>query len=168
MNNFICNYNLSHLNILNLYKMRYSKILVAVEELPLAERVFQRGISLAKEFNSEIALVHVVNIPTSVGSIDAGILPEEAMDFSKKAGQNLIKNLKESFADGMEVKEYLPIGSPVDEVASVVEDFGADLLVVGTHARSGLSKFFLGSVEEQIVSSVDCEVLVVKKQKKEK
>ncbi|MCK5906380.1 MAG: universal stress protein, partial [Flavobacteriales bacterium] len=71
--------------------MRYSKILVAVEELPLAERVFKRGISLAKEFKAEVALVHVVNIPTSVGSIDAGILPEEAMDFSKKAGQNLLK-----------------------------------------------------------------------------
>jgi len=148
--------------------MRYSKILVAVEELPLAERVFKRGISLAKEFKSEIALVHVVNIPTSVGSIDAGILPEEAMDFSKKAGQNLLKNLIDSHSEGMKVEEYLPIGSPVDEVASVVEDFDADLLVVGTHARSGLSKFFLGSVEEQIVSSVDCEVLVVKKEKKKK
>jgi nucleotide-binding universal stress UspA family protein len=148
--------------------MRYSKILVAVEELPLAERVFKRGISLAKEFKSEIALVHVVNIPTSVGSIDAGILPEEAMDFSKKAGQNLLKNLIDSHSEGMKVEQYLPIGSPVDEVASVVEDFDADLLVVGTHARSGLSKFFLGSVEEQIVSSVDCEVLVVKKEKKKK
>jgi len=146
--------------------MRYSKILIAVEELPLAERVFKRGISLAKEFKAEVAIVHVVNIPTSVGSIDAGILPEEAMDFSKKAGQNLLKNLIDNYSEGIEVTEYLPIGSPVDEVASVVDEFGADLLVVGTHARSGLSKFFLGSVEEQIVSSVDCEVLVVKKEKK--
>ena len=148
--------------------MRYSKILVAVEELPLAERVFKRGISLAKEFKAEVALVHVVNIPTSVGSIDAGILPEEAMDFSKKAGQNLLKNLIDSHSEGIKVEEYLPIGSPVDEVASVAKEFDADLLVVGTHARSGLSKFFLGSVEEQIVSSVDCEVLVVKKEKKKK
>jgi len=148
--------------------MRYSRILIAVEELPLAERVFKRGISLAKEFNSEVALVHVVTIPTSVGSIDAGILPEEAMDFSKKAGENLLKNLIESYSEGIKVEEYLPIGSPVDEVANVVKEFDADLLVVGTHARSGLSKFFLGSVEEQIVSTVDCEVLVVKKEKKKK
>jgi len=145
--------------------MRYSKILVAVEELPLAERVFKRAISLAKEFKADIALIHVVNIPTSVGSIDAGILPEEAMDFSKKAGQNLLKNLIDNNSEGLTVKEFLPIGSPVDEVASVAKEFNADLLVVGTHARSGLSKFFLGSVEEQIVSSVDCEVLVVKQQK---
>jgi len=148
--------------------MRYSRILIAVEELPLAERVFKRGISLAKEFNSEVALVHVVTIPTSVGSIDAGILPEEAMDFSKKAGENLLKNLIESHSEGIKVEEYLPIGSPVDEVANVVKEFDADLLVVGTHARSGLSKFFLGSVEEQIVSTVDCEILVVKKEKKKK
>lgn len=146
--------------------MRYSRILVAVEELPLAERVFKRGISLAKEFKAEVALVHVVNIPTSVGSIDAGILPEEAMDFSKKAGKNLLKNLIDSHSEGMKIEEYLPIGSPVDEVASVAREFDADLLVVGTHARSGLSKFFLGSVEEQIVSSVECEVLVVKQPKK--
>ena len=148
--------------------MKYSKILVAVEELPLAEQVFKRGISLAKEFKAEIAIVHVVNIPTSVGSIDAGILPEEAMDFSKKAGQNLLKNLIDSHSEGLKIEEYLPIGSPVDEVTSVVEEFEADLLVVGTHARSGLSKFFLGSVEEQIVSNVSCEVLVVKKPKKDK
>jgi nucleotide-binding universal stress UspA family protein len=148
--------------------MKYSRILVAVEELPLAERVFSRGVSLAKEFGAEIALVHVVNIPTSVGSIDAGILPEEAMDFSRRAGENLLKNLIDSFSEGLEVEQYLPIGSPVDEVERVVEEFDADLLVVGTHARSGLSKFFLGSVEEQIVSNVDCEVLVVKKEKKKK
>jgi nucleotide-binding universal stress UspA family protein len=145
--------------------MKYSKILVAVEELPLAEKVFKRGVCFAKEFNAKLAIVHVVNIPTSVGSIDAGILPEEAMDFSKKAGKNLLKNLIDSSSEGIEVEEYLPIGSPVDEVTSVVEEYGADLLIVGTHARSGLSKFFLGSVEEQIVSHVNCEVLVVKNNK---
>jgi len=142
--------------------MKYSRILVAVEELPLAENVFKRGVFLAKEFNTKLAIVHVVNIPTSVGSIDAGILPEEAMDFSKTAGQNLLKNLINSHSEGLEVEEFLPIGSPVDEVANICEEYGTDLLVVGTHARSGLSKFFLGSVGEQIVSQVDCEVLIVK------
>lgn len=145
--------------------MKYSKILIAVEELPLAEKVFKRGISLAKEFKAEVGIVHVVNIPTSVGSIDAGILPEEAMNFSKKAGENLLKNLIENFSENTPVTEFLPVGSPVDEVSNVVEEFGAELLVVGTHARSGISKFFLGSVEEQIVSHVKCEVLVVKKSK---
>lgn len=147
--------------------MPYKRILVAVEELPLAEFVFKRGVSLAKEFGAKIALIHVVNIPTSVGSIDAGILPEEAMDFSKSAGQNLLKNLVEQFSDGEEIEEFLPIGSPVDEVVAVAKEFEADLLVVGTHARSGFSKFFLGSVEEQIVNQVPCEVLVVKKRKGE-
>ncbi|MCK5781446.1 MAG: universal stress protein [Flavobacteriales bacterium] len=142
--------------------MSYSKILIAVEELPLAEKVFKRGVSLAKGFNAEIGIVHVVNIPTSVGSIDAGILPEEAMNFSRKAGENLLKNLIDGLDSDVSVKKFLPIGSPVDEVASVAEEFGADLLIVGTHARSGFSKFFLGSVEEQIVSQVKCEVLVVK------
>lgn len=142
--------------------MKYSNIVVAVEELPLAEKVFKRAISFSKEFGAKLSIVHVVNIPTSVGSIDAGILPEEAMNFSKGAGENLLKNLIDSYSDGVEVTKYLPIGSPVDEVANVVKSVGADLLIVGTHARSGLSKFFLGSVEEQIVSTVKCEVLVVK------
>jgi nucleotide-binding universal stress UspA family protein len=75
--------------------MLYSKILIAVEELPLAEKVLKRGLELAEAFDTEVAIVHVVNIPTSVGSIDAGILPEEAMDFSKSAGKNLVKNLRQ-------------------------------------------------------------------------
>jgi len=147
--------------------MPYKRILVAVEELPLAECVFKRGVSLAKEFGAKLALVHVVNIPTSVGSIDAGILPEEAMDFSKNAGQNLLKNLVDQYSEGLNIEEFLPIGSPVEEVVTVSEEFDADLLIVGTHARSGLSKFFLGSVEEQLVSKVPCEVLVIKQDKKD-
>jgi len=145
--------------------MIYSKILTAVEELPLADKVFKRGLELAKEFNAKVGVVHVVNIPTSVGSIDAGILPEEAMTFSRRAGENLLKNLIDSHGKGLEIEKFLPIGSPVDEVTDVVEKFNADLLIVGTHARSGLSKFFLGSVEEQIVNQVSCEVLVVKDDK---
>jgi nucleotide-binding universal stress UspA family protein len=142
--------------------MLYSKILIAVEELPLAEKVLKRGLELAEAFDTEVAIVHVVNIPTSVGSIDAGILPEEAMDFSKSAGKNLLKNLKELNKTDREITEFLPIGSPVDEVINVCKEFEADLLVVGTHARTGLSKFFLGSVEEQIVTHVKCDVVVVK------
>lgn len=142
--------------------MKYSKILVAVEEYPLAEKVFARGVFLAKKFEAEIAIVHVVNIPVSVGSIDAGILPEEAMDFSKSTGQNLLDKLVKTHSKGMEVKKFLPIGSPVDEVVELTKEYNADLLVVGTHGRSGLSKLFLGSVEEQIVSQVNCEVYVVK------
>ncbi|MCK5824308.1 MAG: universal stress protein [Ichthyobacteriaceae bacterium] len=142
--------------------MSYSKILVAVEELPLAEKVFERAIELSKIFNAEIGIIHVINIPTSIGTMDAAILPQEALDFSKKTGENLLKTLIDKYAGDKKIEQFMPVGSPVSEVASTVKEFGNDLLIVGTHARSGFSKFFLGSIEEQLVSNVECEVLVIK------
>lgn len=53
-------------------------------------------------------------------------------------------------------------GDPVEEILREAKDFGADLIVVGTHTRSGLERFFLGSVAQKTVRKAPCAVLVVR------
>ena len=60
------------------------------------------------------------------------------------------------------VKAVLLEGVPYDRIARVARSKRADLIVMGTHGRSGLSKFFLGSVAERVIALAPCPVLTVR------
>lgn len=141
--------------------MCYNKILIAVEELPLALKTAKKGFELARALKAKVAVVHVLNIAFAMGNVEAGILPNEARDLQEEVAQRMINELLDRYAQDLDVEILMPEGLPSDEVLAAADDWDADLLVVGTHARHGLEKFFLGSVEEEIVPKASCAVLVV-------
>ena len=56
---------------------------------------------------------------------------------------------------------YVELGSPFEVISRVVQEKMPDLLILGTHSRSGVLKFFLGSVAEEALRSLDVDILVV-------
>jgi nucleotide-binding universal stress UspA family protein len=60
------------------------------------------------------------------------------------------------------VTELIEAGAPVDVICRTAEKIGADVIVVGSHGRTGLGRLFLGSVSEHVVRHAPCPVLVVK------
>jgi nucleotide-binding universal stress UspA family protein len=63
---------------------------------------------------------------------------------------------------GVHVDQVLIVGSPVHDMAKIVEKTGADLVVIGTHGKTGFKKLLLGSVAENTIKTVDIPVLLVK------
>ncbi len=63
---------------------------------------------------------------------------------------------------GVEVEEVVEVGDAADVICRVAERFGVDVIVVGSHGRSGLGRLFLGSVSEHVVRHAPCPVLVVR------
>lgn len=81
-------------------------------------------------------------------------------DAGKKHLDNL-KELKEEFPPDVPVVTTVESGSPATQIVRYAERCGADLIVLGTHGRTGVSRALLGSVAERVVRTASCPVLAV-------
>jgi universal stress protein A len=141
------------------------KILVPTDFSPCAAAALDYAAEIAKQFNAEILLVHVqpslaayVSFPTAVP------LPAEWVDSMRKQAQaELVKEAGR--VQRVKVTTELRDGQIHESVLAAATAFAADLIVMGTHGRRGVSHVLLGSVAERIVRHSTVPVLTVRAQK---
>ncbi|MEK7362444.1 MAG: universal stress protein, partial [candidate division NC10 bacterium] len=126
---------------------------------------FLKAVALAKESRAQLLLVHVL-LPTTPFIGDGYISPKtyEELEASARRGaqRELAKVVARAQKAKARVKAVLLEGVPYDRIARAARSKRADLIVMGTHGRSGLSKFFLGSVAERVIALAPCPVLTVR------
>ncbi len=116
---------------------------------------------LARIFKATVHLVHVMEVLPSVGFADyPPVLPDEEMQADTR--QALRDLYKESEGPGGPVEYHVEIGHPVTETLGAAKKLDADLMVISTHGRTGLSRMLMGSVAEKMVQKAPCPVFVVK------
>ena len=140
------------------------RLVVATDFSDTAERALGVGIRFAKLMGATLDLVHVYFRP-SPGIISPlpGVVP------APPPGPDEVQTIERRFAAlGAKAREagvaFLStnlLGEPADEINSYARRVGADLIVVGTHGRTGIRRALLGSVAELVVRRARCPVLVV-------
>ena len=126
---------------------------------------FTRAVDIAKANHAELLIVHVLS-PALPLVGDGYVSPKVYEDmeaaaraYGKKRLDALLVKARKS---GARVRGLLLEGVPHERIARVARSKRADLLVIGTHGRTGLAKFFLGSVAGRVVSIAPCPVLTVR------
>ena len=141
--------------------MTFHKILIAIDKTESAEKVAQSGLQLAQQFGSEVALVSIVDSTVYSGNDEASSRElEEMKDFNFNASQRrVIENVFKKYP----VKTFVEQGKPAEVIIRVAERFGADVIVMGTHGRKGLSHLIMGSVAEDVIrnSKKPCVVIPI-------
>jgi nucleotide-binding universal stress UspA family protein len=147
----------------------YKRILVAIDGSETAERALREGVALAKAHRARLRLVHVVDELTV-----AGERPATLTDYWKavrQAGERILESArthaaKTGIAAETRLAEIRTFGSVVRRVPDVIVDeaerWRADLVVIGTHGRRGLSKLLLGSVADGVVRTSGASVLLIR------
>lgn len=143
-------------------------IVCPVDFSPGSSHATEYAAGLAKTLNAKLLLLHVYPLTTYVGP-DGGMIitPDVAAqlsDQSQKALNRVCDHLKER---GIHVEPHVRDGSPLDEITEFAEQNKADLIVMGTHGRGGLSRLLLGSVTERVVRTSKIPVLTVRIPEKE-
>ncbi len=136
------------------------RILCPVDFSPPSERALDFAIDLAKTVNAEIHLLHVYQLPVYAlpdGAMMAG--PEFTTRVTTET-QKALNELAESKASA-NPKTHLVEGVPYREIVRMSEELGADLIVLGTHGRTGIRHLLLGSVAERVVRSAKVPVITV-------
>jgi nucleotide-binding universal stress UspA family protein len=126
---------------------------------------FAKAIEMAKAGRGELLLVHVMNPVMPVpgdGYISPKVYDEIAASTKAWGQKQLAKRLVKAKAAGVRAKGFLLEGVPHEQIVRIAKSRRADLVVMGTHGRSGLAKLFIGSVASRVVSAAPCPVLTVR------
>jgi nucleotide-binding universal stress UspA family protein len=136
------------------------KILVPTDFSVPSRRAMDYAAILAKESGAAIFLIHVIeSLPYSVTDTLHVIDHRRALE--KTAGA-LLENLRDELIEKeLAVKTRLASGTAYDEILKSSRREKADLIVMGTHGRTGVSHLLLGSVAEKVVRLARCPVLTV-------
>jgi nucleotide-binding universal stress UspA family protein len=144
----------------------FQRIVVPLDGSELSEQALDRATEMARMANVPIHLVRVIDLGRvdGGGSLAWGLSPwalQRALDEEHQASLSYLERARRGLEDrGLEVTADARHGNTPDEIlASVTED---DLIVMSTHGRSGVSRWFLGSVAESVVRRAPVPVMLVR------
>jgi universal stress protein A len=136
----------------------YQKILIALDVFAEYDAVLERGLKMADNI-ADVFLIHVTLPHVYFEPYGAAFETEVAADIQAQSRDKLNKIAQEHGI--AEDNARSAIGYAADEIKSYAEEINADLIVIGTHGRSGL-KLLLGSTANGVLHGVKRDVLAVK------
>jgi nucleotide-binding universal stress UspA family protein len=116
--------------------------------------------ALAKDHGARIILLHVVELPV-VGSAGMLPLPPPTPPIDREALKAQLRSIATANPE-LQIDCRLAENDPASAILDVARETGCDLIVMGTHRRTGLSRLLMGSVAEKVVRRATCPVLTVK------
>jgi nucleotide-binding universal stress UspA family protein len=138
--------------------MKFQRILIGIDDSKYSENAAEHGFELAHAFKAKVALVHIVepvmvsqtSDPGMAGAFlpPAGTDDAEIMTIREEASNKLIEGTIKRLGGNLEVTQFNEFGLTTDAIIGCIAKFDADLVVLGTHSRTGLDRFFMGSVAE--------------------
>ena len=145
--------------------MSYQHILVPVDGSPTSLVAVDYAINFAKTLNSKITLVQVLTLDPYIAA--EYLSSTQTNDLIERARKSILDNLataEQKFTEaGITVDVQLLEGQVIqNELLTAAKNLNVDLIIMGSHGRTGLKKLFLGSVTQNILSETDIPVLVVR------
>ncbi|MBE7176609.1 MAG: universal stress protein [Mucilaginibacter polytrichastri] len=139
------------------------KILISADSGEQFDKVATAGFDLAHRIDAEVALVHIVEPVVVPNSTENDMFPVEMdlVDAQNTQAKRLLDEIEARFSPERPCTKYIEMGRPSTMVVDFAKEFGADMIVIGTHGRTGLDRLLMGSVAEHVVRHSDVPVLVV-------
>jgi nucleotide-binding universal stress UspA family protein len=139
-----------------------ARILIAVDFSDTSAAAAEYGCELAARLGARVTLLHVFS-PSIIATPDAVFAPspDELQALSRAARTRLQSMAEKLGREGLSIDCVAVEGVAADMICDVAEDERADLIVMGTHGRRGLSHLLLGSVAEHVMRHAACPVLTI-------
>ncbi len=151
--------------------MKIQKILIAVDDNKYAEHAAEWGFDIAQAYKAEVGLVNIIDpiVVPNVGPDSLTGLPMagssidemEMIRIQTEASENMMKQILARFAGDLKVTHFTEYGTTADGILKCGKEFGAELIVTGTHSRTGLDRLLMGSVAAHLIRHSSVPVLVV-------
>lgn len=122
---------------------------------------FQLANSLARDHASKLIVLHVIEPPNFLPGGEMGVPVLSPMEESRAALEEQLRQIRPLYPN-IALEYQLVEGNVAESILQVACDRKVDLVVIGTHGRTGLGRLLMGSVAEKIVRNAPCPVLSVK------
>src|SRR5207245_121882 len=139
-------------------------VLVPIDFSATADRALAYAIALAQQLQARLTLLHVLDMtPVTMDEMTAGVTATYLEAQETEAQHLLQASLERVQRAGLQGDSLLVQGTPTQTIVETAGEQQVDLIIMGTHGRTGLAHVFLGSVAEHVVRQAPCPVLVTRK-----
>lgn len=136
-------------------------ILVPYDFTKFADLAFEKAVEIAQKFDSKLTLITVIGNDIDTAGMSLQRAQESHDEIERKVRTDL--TTQSSKYDGLDISvEITNSPSSSDGILTFAEKNNVDMIVMGSHGRSGFKKLVLGSVASNIVTKSKCPVLIVK------
>lgn len=146
----------------------FSKILAPTDFSDDSKLALGYAVELAQKFSAEIVVVHVDQAlaPVMVSELNPGLDVNTMNRIAEEQRLLALRELDQTTArlreQGLKARSLMRVGAPFLEIINSATSENADLIVMGTHGRSGLAHVLMGSVAERVVRKAPCPVLTIR------
>jgi universal stress protein A len=146
---------------------RLRRVLFATDFSKASSRAFTTAVAMAKVHGAALIIVHVIiPIPPIVSKqyISAETWQEIDRQARHWSQRRLRKLIEKATSAGIRAVGLILDGSPAQQIVNAARSRQTDLVIVGTHGRTGFTKFILGSVAGRVIATAPCPVVTVRSQ----
>jgi nucleotide-binding universal stress UspA family protein len=138
------------------------KILIGIDDSNVAGDVLRAIVTQFRTEHTEVRVLHVLQpIAPAPPQMAPGYAPE--LEDQKKPAHELVERIaKELRSTGFKVDAAVEVGDIRERIIDSAAEWGADLIVVGSHGQRGIRRFLLGSVAEFVARHAKCSVEIVR------
>jgi nucleotide-binding universal stress UspA family protein len=142
----------------------FKRILFATDFTDASKPAFEEAIEFAQKNGSELLIGHAYQPPsmTQADAVAPGVYDEWDRSLRTQVEQKLQGLVGDAKKAGVLAKPLVLAGTAYEAIVDAAKENKADLLVMGTHGRKGVSRFFLGSVASRVISTAPCPVMTVR------
>ncbi|MCJ7499970.1 universal stress protein [bacterium] len=145
-------------------KENMRKVLVPVDFSSTSNKAFLYAREMADCWEGELHLVHVLDTEFLSGAVHITIEPldESVAKWEKRAEEKLKSIYHEAGGEALSGEIHIRKGKPPEEILQIAEELDVDMIVIGSHGRTGLERAIFGSVAEKVTRLAQVPVLVIK------
>ena len=136
----------------------WDKILLATDGSARSRLAADRALELAQSHGSELVVVSVLDFPAGI----RGVAPQERLELLKICQEQVAEVVKRAEALKLKAEGVIMEGVAYSAIADLAREYRVDLVVMGSHGKTGLSRLLMGRVTERVIGHAPCPVLVVK------
>jgi nucleotide-binding universal stress UspA family protein len=142
------------------------RIILAVDDSPCSKAAVEFVRRTRWQKDTRVVVVTAVPTPLpALSLVDAGghLLDAELLEASRRGARDMVTRIQQELRElELPTQTEVALGDPREVILRIAEEQNADLIVVGSHGRSGIPKLLMGSVASHVVTHAPCNVLVVK------
>jgi nucleotide-binding universal stress UspA family protein len=143
---------------------RFQKILMATDLSEASAPAWRRAVEMASDNRAELLVAHAY-LPPYIVEMGA-MSPQMYDEWDEKLRSDIAKRLQllvqDASKSGVTARPLVLVGNPEETIVDAASENGVDLVVMGTHGRRGMSRFFLGSVAARVIATAPCAVMTVR------
>ena len=139
-------------------RLGWKKILVGTDGSRFSKAATDKAIDFAQSYGSELTVISIVDVPAEFHAE----APAAVEDLIRKAREYTAAVKKQAEAAGVPTETFIGEAETWEAIVNAAQEQAVDLVVMGSHGRTGLRRLLMGSVTEKVIGNAPCPVLVVK------